>query len=41
VIDTALPSPDDIVAEDAGPEILPGSAYPVAAHSLVVYVSEA
>jgi glycogen operon protein len=41
LIDTALPSPNDIVAEDAGPEVPPGAVYPVAAHSLVVYISEA
>ena len=41
LIDTALPSPNDIVPEDAGPEVPPGAVYPVAPHSLVVFVSEA
>ena len=41
LIDTALPSPNDIVPEDAGPEVPPAAAYPVAAHALVVLISEA
>src|SRR5262249_40042935 len=41
LIDTALPTPNDLVPEDAGPEIPPGVVYPVAAHSLVVFISEA
>jgi glycogen operon protein len=41
LIDTALPSPSDIVAEDAGPEVPPGTAYAVAGHSLVAYITEA
>jgi isoamylase len=41
LIDTALPSPNDLVPEDAGPEVPPGAVYPVAPHSLVVYLSEA
>jgi glycogen operon protein len=41
LIDTALPSPDDLVAEDEGAEIPAGAVYRVAAHSLVVLISEA
>jgi glycogen operon protein len=41
LIDTALPSPDDLVPENAGPMIPAGSVYTVAAHSLVAYISEA
>jgi len=41
LIDTALPSPNDLVPEDAGPEVPPAAVYPVAAHSLVVLISEA
>jgi glycogen operon protein len=41
LIDTALPSPNDLMTEDAGPEVPPGAVYAVAPHSLVVYLSEA
>jgi glycogen operon protein len=41
LIDTALPSPNDIVAEDAGPEVPAGVVYAVSEHSLVVLLSEA
>lgn len=40
VIDTALASPQDIVAEDEGPEVPAGSTYNVVAFSLVVLVAE-
>jgi glycogen operon protein len=40
-VDTALPSPDDIVEEDRGPLVPVGTAYPVRAHSLIVLISEA
>ncbi len=40
VVDTALASPLDIVAEDAGPQVPGGTAYAVAPHSLVVLISE-
>ena len=41
VIDTALPSPQDIVLEDTSPPLAFDSRYAVAAHSLVVLVSRA
>jgi isoamylase len=41
LIDTALPPPNDLVPEDAGPEVPPGAVYAVAPHSLVVFLSEA
>jgi glycogen operon protein len=41
LIDTALPSPNDLVAEDAGPQVPAGSVYAVAPHALVVFLSEA
>jgi glycogen operon protein len=41
LIDTALPSPNDLVAEDAGPQVPAGSVYAVAPDSLVVFLSEA
>lgn len=40
VIDTALPSPQDIVEDHAGPRVPAGSRYEVTAHSLVVLISE-
>jgi glycogen operon protein len=40
LIDTALPSPNDIVPEGAGPEVPPAAVYPVEGHSLVTLVSE-
>jgi glycogen operon protein len=40
VVDTSLPSPDDIVAEDNGKLIADGSRYPVGAFSVVVLVTE-
>ena len=41
MIDTALPSPQDIVDEDAGPIIPFEKLYPVAAHSMIVLISQA
>jgi glycogen operon protein len=41
LIDTGQPSPNDIVPEDAGPEVPPATLYGVEAHSLVVLMSEA
>jgi glycogen operon protein len=41
LIDTALPSPQDIVPEDAAPEVAPGTVYSVAGHALVVLLSGA
>jgi glycogen operon protein len=41
VVDTALPSPDDIIADDEGPRVAVGQIYRVQAHSLIVLVSEA
>jgi glycogen operon protein len=40
VVDTALPSPDDIVEEDHGPRVPVLEQYQVQAHSMVVLVSE-
>jgi isoamylase len=40
-IDTALPSPMDILDPDDGPVIADGSLYPVTAHSMLVLISEA
>jgi glycogen operon protein len=40
VIDTARPSPEDFVPEGEGPEVRPNVRYPVAAFSLIVFVSE-
>jgi glycogen operon protein len=39
-IDTALPSPLDIVGLDEGPRVPALSGYPVAAHSMVVLIGE-
>jgi len=39
-IDTALPSPLDIVSLDQGPRVAVGTRYPVSAHSLLVLISE-
>ena len=36
VIDTSLPSPQDIVGFDAGPRVPAGAVYPVASRSMVV-----
>lgn len=41
VVDTSLPSPEDIVEEDQGPRIPVLQIYRVQAHSLIVLVSEA
>jgi glycogen operon protein len=41
LIDTALASPNDIVPEDTGPEVPPATVYALAAHSLLVLISEA
>jgi glycogen operon protein len=40
VIDTARPSPDDIVDVDTGPRVAFDQPYRVAAHSMIVLVSE-
>jgi isoamylase len=40
-VDTALPSPEDILAEDEGPRIPVSQIYRVQAYSLIVLVSEA
>ena len=39
-VDTSLPSPEDIVAEDAGPVIPVSYIYRIESHSLVILVSE-
>jgi len=41
VIDTALPSPKDIVGLEQGPRVAFGALYPVEGFSLVVFISEA
>ncbi len=41
VVDTALASPEDIVAEDQGPRIPVLQTYPVRAYSMMILVSEA
>jgi hypothetical protein len=41
VVDTSLPSPEDIVAEDKGKVIAEGSRYPVGPFSVVIMVTEA
>ncbi len=40
VVDTALPSPDDIVAEDHGPRIPVLQSYAVRDHSMIILVSD-
>ncbi len=40
VVDTSLPSPDDILEEDHGPRIPIGQIYRVEAQSLIILVSE-
>ena len=40
VVDTSLPSPDDIVAEDKGKVITEGNRYPVGPFSVVILVTE-
>jgi glycogen operon protein len=40
LIDTALPSPDDFVAEGEGPVVADGSTYTVAPFSALVLISE-
>jgi len=40
-VDTALPSPADIVDEDRGPRVPVLQIYPVRAHSIIILVSEA
>ncbi len=40
-VDTSLPTPQDIVDLDQGPKVEFQSIYPVAAHSLIVLISEA
>jgi glycogen operon protein len=39
-VDTALPSPDDIVEEDQGPRIALLQSYRVEAHAMIILVSE-
>ena len=39
-IDTALPSPLDVVGLDEGPRVPAHSVYPVAGHSLLVLIAE-
>jgi glycogen operon protein len=39
-VDTALASPLDIVGLDEGPVVPAGTSYPVAAHSLIVFIAE-
>jgi glycogen operon protein len=41
VVDTSLPSPDDIVDEDLGPSVAVGRIYRVADHAMIILVSEA
>jgi glycogen operon protein len=41
LIDTMLPSPEDIVEEDQGPRVAAGSLYRVEAHAMIVLMSEA
>ena len=41
VVDTSLPSPEDIVEEDQGPRVPVLQIYRVQAHSLIILVSEA
>ena len=40
VVDTSLPSPEDIVAEDTGPEVVPLRGYRVGPFSVVVLIAE-
>ena len=40
-VDTALPSPEDIMEEDQGPRVPVRQVYRVQAHSLIILVSEA
>jgi isoamylase len=40
VVDTAQPSPRDIVRPEEGPVVTPGSVYAAASYSVVVLVSE-
>ncbi len=40
VVDTALPSPEDIVAEDHGPRVPIRQPYTVREHSMIILVSE-
>ena len=40
-VDTALPSPDDIVEEDRGPRVPVLQTYPVRATRMIILVSEA
>ena len=39
-VDTALPSPEDIMEEDRGPRVPVLQVYRVQAHSLIILVSE-
>jgi glycogen operon protein len=40
-VDTSLPSPDDIIEEDQGPRVGLLQVYAVAAHAMIILVSEA
>ncbi len=40
LIDTSRPSPEDIIADGIGPPVVDGSYYSVAAHSMIVLISE-
>jgi glycogen operon protein len=40
-VDTALPSPQDIVGLDEGPRVAPESLYSVAPFAMIVLISEA
>ncbi|MBM3984039.1 MAG: glycogen debranching enzyme, partial [Planctomycetes bacterium] len=40
LIDTALPAPDDFVAEGEGPPVPDGTRYTLAPHSTLVLISE-
>jgi isoamylase len=41
VVDTALPSPEDIMEEDQGPVVAVSQVYRVQSHSMIILVSEA
>jgi glycogen operon protein len=41
VIDTALPTPEDLVPEGKGPIVAPETIYPVSPHSLIVLITSA
>jgi hypothetical protein len=39
-MDTALPSPLDVVGLDEGPQVVPQALYPVAPYAMLVLISE-